>query len=208
MYRPSYTEADGDKALDLMHAEPFATVITQDGSGAPCVSHLPLIVEPGQPPRLLGHMARRNPQWEHMRDTGKALAIFHGPHTYITPRWYSKHNVPTWNYAVVHVEGPVRLLETPKELARLLTLATARFEGTGPDAWRYSLPDDLKGEGVLTGAIIGFEITVERLDAKFKLSQNRNEIDRHAVIAGLEARGDEQSMGVMNLMRGGKLYLD
>lgn len=200
MYLPKHFEVSDVEALRLIDAEPFATLVAQD-AGSPFVSHLPLVMAKDEPTRLYGHMARRNHQWEVFRSEPSVLAIFHGPHTYVTPTWYVAHDVPTWNYAVVHVEGKVRLLEQPRDLVRLLAIMTEKFEGKGPDAWRFRLPDDLAGEGVLAQAIVGFEIVVEKVTAKFKLSQNRVVEDRRNVMDGLAERGDAQSVGVRELMQ-------
>lgn len=128
-------------------------------------------------------------------------AIFNGPHTYITPTWYVGREVPTWNYAVVHVTGKLRWIREFKPLIALLRQMTNVFEGNRDDRWRFSLPDDLKSEEELTSAIIGFEIEVASMDAKFKLSQNRSTEDRQGVLRGLETRTDEMSRKVLEMMR-------
>lgn len=200
MYLPKHFEVPAAEARRLIEAEPFATLIAH-GRSAPSVSHLPLVAAEGEPLRLFGHMARRNPQWEEFRDAPAVVAIFHGPHAYITPNWYAEHDVPTWNYAVVHVEGKVRLIDSPRETLRTLAMQTLRFEGDGPEAWRMRLPEDLAEAGALERAIVGFEIVVERVTAKFKLSQNRSAVDRHRVVDGLATRNDAQSAAVAELMR-------
>ncbi len=200
---PAFKVDDQQRAFALIDAEPFATVISQTSNG-PFVNHLPLLLDRGRAagPRLVGHMARRNPQWQHFKIDKAVLVVFHGPHTYITPTWYAEHDVPTWNYAVAHVRGEVRLLEGFKDLIEILGKMTAKFEDSSPKPWRFSLPDDLKTEEQLTGAIVGFEIVNFEVEAKFKLSQNRSARDQAAVIDGLATRSDDQSRQVRDLMRG------
>jgi transcriptional regulator len=150
--------------------------------------------------KLLGHLARRNPQWVHFRGNQSVLAIFNGPHSYITPSWYvSGRDVPTWNYAVVHASGPVKLIEDFDGLTDILKKMTARFE-SGPRRWEFELPDDLTDASALTSAIVGFELLAEKIDAKFKLSQNRSKEDQQGVVEGLSERTDEMSRMVRSLM--------
>lgn len=202
---PHFGSSDAAVGLELADAHPFATLLAFEAGGAPFVTHLPMLLVPpkaGGPARFLGHVARRNEQWKVFRDNPQALALFHGPHTYVTPTWYRDHDVPTWNYAVVHVKGTIRLLETPRELAHVLALLTDRFEAdTKPEPWRFELPDDLRGEGALAAAIVGYELTVTEVTAKIKLNQNRSAADRSGVLSGLATRTDDASKGVLELMR-------
>jgi transcriptional regulator len=201
VYQPEAFRVTEEHAKSLVREHPFATLMAVGGAELE-VSHNPLLLaEGGAHGRLLGHVARRNPIWRAYAGGAKALALFHGPHAYVTPRWYARHDVPTWNYAVVHVEGTVRVLEAPKDIVRILALMTERFEGDGPEAWRFGLPDDLQDGAALAAAIVGLEVTIERVTAKFKLSQNRVDADQEGVMRGLAERDDEQSAGVLALMR-------
>jgi transcriptional regulator len=200
VYLPKrFENTDLAQSLALMRERPLATVISTGVNGHSFVSHLPLIVE-RDAERLvcIGHLARANPHWKLMAG-GVATAIFHGPNAYITPSWYVENNVPTWNYAVVHVRGPVSLIEDRAGIVRCLEKLTDHVEH-GPDAWKFWIPDDLVD--VLEKSIVGFEIAVESLEAKFKLSQNRPDADRDRVIQGLERRQDAGSRGVAELMKG------
>lgn len=203
IYLPNhFAEKDETRSLQLIRDYPFATLVSIH-DGAPVFNHLPLI------PRdigagkivLLGHMACRNPQSMSLAEGEQVTAIFHGPHTYITPTWYIDCDVPTWNYAVVHVTGKMRWIREFRPLIALLREMTDVFEGNRDDRWRFTLPDDLKSEEELTSAIIGFEIQIESIQAKFKLSQNRSPEDYAGVIRGLEARTDEMSRKVLEMMR-------
>ncbi len=202
MYLPRhFEEQDRDKALNLIRAFPFATLVTVFKS-APILNHLPLVVREGKDGALtlVGHMAAKNPQAQFDSDA-EILAVFNGPHTYITPTWYVGREVPTWNYAVVHATGKVRWVREFKKLVALLKEMTDVFEADRPERWRFTLPDDLKNENDLTHAIVGFEIEVTSLQAKFKLSQNRSTADREGVLRGLETRTDEMSRMVLEMMR-------
>lgn len=135
-----------------------------------------------------------------MQEGQDVLMIFTGPHAYITPSWYAEHDVPTWNYAVAHVKGKARMIFEEPGLSEILREMTLVFEGDGPAAWEFGLPEDLKAPGNLSSAIVGFEITVTSFEGKFKLSQNRSAVDRRSVIHGLKSRSDQNSRDVADLM--------
>ena len=194
MYLPDAFRLD-DRATLLAQAEayPFATVITQ-GEGGLAVSHLPLLVGAGSD-LLRGHLARENPQLAHLAAGAEALAIFHGPHGYVSPSVYSEQpSVPTWNYLVVHARGRSRLVGEAA-LREILDDMVKRFDPTG---WRLEAPEAFVRAKL--GAIAGFEIALERLEGKLKVSQNRSPMDQARVVAWLE-RGDESSRALAALMR-------
>src|ERR1041384_4098793 len=132
MYIPSkFKIEDTTKLARFIRENSFATLITQ-ADGVPFASHLPILFEPNSPPagKLLGHMARANPQWKHFADGREILAVFHGPHAYISPRWYkTSPQVPTWNYTVVHAYGKPRLIDNDSELENLLDRTIRFYEG-------------------------------------------------------------------------------
>lgn len=196
MYQPNHFRVeDLERAKSLIEAHPFATLISPD-----CVSHIPLIIDETKDVLTLqGHVARKNPHWQSLERDGRVLALFHGPHAYITPRWYAEHDVPTWNYAVVHATCSVRLINTRAPLTALVAKLAAHFERGAAEPWAFSLPEDLRGDA-LAQAIVGFELKVEMLGAKFKLSQNRSQIDQAGVKRGLAQRTDDDSRGVLRLM--------
>ena len=186
LYRPPAFASDDRAAIArLFDQHPFATLITS-GAGEPQVSHLPLLLQsaPGPHGSLVGHMARANPHWRHFGD-GTTLAIFHGPHAYVSPSWYTEpaSQVPTWNYAVAHVHGHAEIVADRAATMATLQQMIERFEGGRTVPWRLQL------EGArldaMVGAIVAFRIAIERIDAKFKLSQNKDEADRRRVAAGL-----------------------
>jgi len=199
--QPSFGEADPEKLLALAARYPFATVITP-GVDELWVSHLPLLVRRrGGAVVLAGHLARANAHWQAMEQGAPTTAIFHGPHAYISPTWYATSPaVPTWNYVVVHAAGKTRVHHDGAELAELLRELTAQYEGRQAGAWSPDrLPDDFAQP--MRGAIVGFEIAVDRLEGKVKLSQNRSAEDRRGVVAALEAQMSEDSRAVAALMR-------
>ena len=150
---------------------------------------------------LAGHLARANAHWQAMEREAPTTAIFHGPHAYVSPTWYATSPaVPTWNYVVVHAAGKARVHQDGEELADLLRELTALYEGRGAAAWRPDgLPDEFAQQ--MRGAIVAFEIAVDRLEGKVKLSQNRSAEDRRGVVAALEAQTSEGSRAVAALMR-------
>lgn len=179
MYLPSlFSERDTARILDLIAAHPLATLITAH-AGDPCISHLPLIatLRDGQI-QLNGHLAKANPQASAI-EGADCLAIFHGPDAYISPTGYETAGVPTWNYAVVHLRGPARLIDDEAALENLLAAHTAHFEAEEEAPWEFRLDDSQRQR--LLGAIIGIEITVVALEAKFKLSQNRSKNERATI---------------------------
>jgi transcriptional regulator len=201
LYRPAAFASDDQAAIARLFDEhPFATLITA-GAGEPQISHLPLLreSEPGPHGRLIGHMARANPHWNHFGN-GASLAIFHGPHAYVSPSWYAQPaiQVPTWNYAVVHVRGRATIVADRATTLATLQKMVARFESSRPAPWRLQL------EGArldaMVGAIVAFEIEIERIDAKFKLSQNRDEADRRRVASALRSEAYADAIATADWM--------
>jgi len=201
--QPSFGETDPEKLLALAARYPFATVITP-GADELWVSHVPLLARRrAGAVVLVGHLARANGHWQAMEGGARAptTAIFRGPHAYISPTWYATSPaVPTWNYVVVHAVGQTRVHHDGQELCELLRELTEQYEGRQASAWSPDrLPVDYAQS--MRGAIVGFEIAVDRLEGKIKLSQNRSPEDRRGVVAALEAQMSEDSRAVAALMR-------
>ncbi|HEX4943928.1 MAG TPA: FMN-binding negative transcriptional regulator [Usitatibacteraceae bacterium] len=197
-YNPRHFRVDDREALErFIAAHAFGALVSAGRAGL-SVSHLPFLPERGASGqlRLLGHMARANGHWQELESAGEVLAIFEGPHAYVSPGWYADHpSVPTWNYVVVHGRGTARLLP-PAELPPLLDRLSRAYEDGRPAPWRMNaLPPDYTPR--LLEAIVGFEIRVERLEGKFKLSQNRRGEDVARVAAALEAEGQGQLAAFM-----------
>ena len=187
----------------LRQARPIARVYTllKADSG-----HIPLLLDPAPPPygTLCGHLARPNPQARGV--IGDALAIFLGPDSYITPSWYPTKRktgkvVPTWNYVAVHAYGPVEFIDDPDHTRNHITELTRRFEQYRPAPWE---PSDAPEEFItsMVRRIIGFRLTITRLEGKWKLSQNRPLVDRTGTAIGLEAEGKTDIAALVRLNAG------
>ena len=134
MYNPTkFKTLDRNEAFELMDQNPFAALITV-ANGSPFISQIPLTVRRvGEEFELIGHVARANPHWKYMTE-GNGTAIFQGPHTYISSSWYAKNDVPTWNYAFVHVTGPIELIEDKVGIVECLKELTSQSERHWPSA--------------------------------------------------------------------------
>jgi transcriptional regulator len=203
LYIPGHFAAR-DRAIvaRLIDEHPFATLVTPSAA-EPFVTHLPLIHIADCEPHgtLHGHFARANPHAEAAAH-GESLAIFHGPHAYVTPSWYTDPagSVPTWNYAVAHAHGAIELARDPAETRAVLDLLIQRFESPRAAPWKLDLtPARLDA---MVGAIIGFRIKVKRIDVKLKLTQNRSREDQERVMAGLAAEGYAEASATAAWMRG------
>jgi transcriptional regulator len=198
---PVFTEARPEVLIQHIDKHDFGLLVSHGPAGL-AASHIPFLVEPdGEKLCLLGHLARANPQVGDLASSGEVLAIFSGPHAYISPSWYaSAPSVPTWNYTAVHAYGTVRLIEDADGLCSMLRRLSERQETRGGTGWRMDELPESYLEGMLKG-IIGLEIAVTRLEGKYKLSQNRPAEDRPRIIAELERRGDSDGLAVARLMR-------
>jgi len=200
MYLPTaFKEANPQRIAALIESHPFGLLITSPDD-VPFVTHLPFLFERAAGPqgKLLGHMARANPQWQHFATVSEVLVVFQGPHAYVSPSWYASPGVPTWNYAVVHLRGKPRLIESRSALKALLERLTHAHETDQADPWK----PDLTGEGSdrLLNMIVGFEIEITDIQAKFKLSQNRSEEDRQRVMHVLSQSDNPTENAVAKLM--------
>ena len=182
LYVPRAFAVDDRAVLDrLIDEHPFATLVTP-ASPEPYVSHVPLLRD-GED-ALLGHFARANPHARHAEGAA-SIAIFHGPHAYVSPTWYEdpKNAVPTWNLATVHVHGTIACLPAAADAERVVARLVERFEGDGPEAWRFAMSG--KAREAMIGNIQAFRLSISRVTGKFKLSQNRPPADRRRVMAAL-----------------------
>lgn len=208
MYIPKHNEETRIDVLDrLMRSQPLASLITLGASGL-FATHLPLVVhrEDDRHATLRGHLSRANRQWQEFSSEIDALAIFSGPQHYITPSWYPEKAetgkvVPTWNYAVVHAYGPLRIIEDPAWLLTHLNSLTDTHEASRPEPWSVA---DAPADFIATIAcgIVGLEMKIERLEGKWKVSQNQNARTRASVAEGLEAIGTEDSLAMRDLVNG------
>ena len=196
MYLPEAFRARDLSALDRLAAHnAFGTLVSQL-DGAPFASHLPVLYRrSGEQVTLTGHWARANPQWRAIEGQ-RVLFIFHGPHAYISPRWYvePQKNVPTWNYAVAHLYGRVRLIQEGEELAGIVTALAAQYEAGAQTPWRFE--DTGEAGRARLKAIVGFELAAAEIQVKLKLGQNHPAENVRGAVAGLRAEGAADSAQV------------
>jgi transcriptional regulator len=203
MYVPaSFRQSD----LPILHAfierYSFALLCSTGEDGTPFASHLPLLLDrpAAAPGALVGHMARANPQWRHA-DGRPVLAVFSGPHAYVSPTWYEAEQVvPTWNYVTVHAVGVFRAVHDRNALLRIVQDTVAVYEGARPRPWQLGAPDDYL-ERMLRG-IVGFRVELTGLEGKWKLSQNRPPEQRERVVRALREEGGEDARAIADLMDG------
>ena len=204
MYLPAYFREDRVEVLHaLIRQYPLATLVTAGPEGL-TANHLPMLIDPEPTPygTLTGHLARGNSQW---RAAGEpALVIFAGPDHYISPNWYptkQEHGkvVPTWNYATVHAHGILQAHEDRDWLRSFVTRLTATHESQFEQPWHVTdAPSDYI-DGLLKG-IVGVEIRIEKLEGKWKMSQNRSDADRQSSAAALEQIETPSAAEVSKLM--------
>jgi len=199
MYTPKlYREEDRSKILSFLQENDFVTLVCHDGR-RPAASHLLVeVIEEGERLLVNGHMSRANPLWKTFESNPEVLVIFQGPHTYISPTWYNHVNVPTWNYQAIHVYGTPRLVTEYQETYQLLKRLIDRHERSGHYKME-SLPDDFVEKEIR--GVMAFQIEVTRIEANYKLSQNRNDEDYLNIVTHLENREDELSHGVAEAMK-------
>lgn len=195
MYQPAAFREERTEVLHhLIRAHPLGLLITA-GPGGLTANPLPFLVDPGIGPlgRLRAHLARPNPQVGDLAAAETCLVVFQGPHRYITPSWYAtKHQtgkvVPTWNYVMVQVHGCPRIVDDTVWLRRLLDDLTEQQERGRPAPWTV---DDAPAQFVAAqlNGIVGLEVPIDRIEGKWKVSQNRPAADRTGVTAGLQASG-------------------
>jgi len=179
--RPAFVETDLDRIAGLIRANPFGLLVTQGPEGMDA-SHIPFVVtRDGDALVLTGHLAKPNAQCARF-DGGEALAIFSGPHAYISPSWYkTQPSVPTWDYCAVHVHGMLEPVDEPTDMLDQLAAGDpGQFDVR-------ALPERYR-EAMFAG-IRAFRLTSARIEAQWKMSQNRSIEDRHGVIAGLRSQG-------------------
>ena len=206
MYVPKHFEETRVEVLhELMRAHPLSALVTGSAAGFDA-NHLPLVVhaEPEPYGTLRGHISRANPFWRELTAELPALAIFQGPESFITPSWYPTKRetgkvVPTWNSVVVHAHGVLRAMDDRVWLRAHLEELTHQHEGPRALPWMLTdAPADYIEQ--MMNAIVGFELRIERLVGKWKVSQNRSAADRTGVIDGLSQEGGEAAAVMAKLV--------
>ena len=199
VYIPPHFAETRREVLAAFIAEHSFGLLVSTGSAGLIASHIPFIYDPERGPEgtLWAHLARGNPQLRDLTEGHEVLAIFQGPHGYISPRWYATHPaVPTWNFAAVHAYGTVTPIADLGELERLVGRLTDINEAGAERPWRLADTPEKYRQGMLRG-IGGFGIAVTRLEGKFKLSQNRDAVDRARVVEALRAEGSTELAELM-----------
>jgi transcriptional regulator len=207
MYTPAqFKIEDVGEAHALMRARPFATLVTH-GSDGLTATHLPTVLKTGGADpfgRIECHLARPNPQWKTFAPDTDALLIFQGPEAYIRPGWYpskAEHGkvVPTWNYAVVHAYGRLERVEDQAWLLAHVTELTRQQETPHAAPWATSdAPESYLG--IMARGIVGLKVVISRLEAKAKMSQNREDRDRAGVVRGLGERAQGEDAEIAGLV--------
>jgi transcriptional regulator len=199
MYIPEqFIEEDFKRIIDLVKNNPFGMLITEH-DGSPCISHLPFLIESntGSYGKLIGHMARDNSQWKSLTETESVIVVFNGAHGYVSPTLYSTPGVPTWNYAVVHLHGKPTVIEDSAGVENILEKLTTRFESNKPDPWKLSFPIE---KSKLLQMIVGFEVEIQKIEGKFKLSQNRKPQEQQNIINELGKSNHNGDVELSKLM--------
>lgn len=209
MYLP---EKFKEQRLDVLHAlirsHPLGALVTLE-DGALNANHLPFLITPpsAEAPygKLQGHVARRNLLWQKHDGASEALAIFQGPHAYVAPEWFEEKQrsgevVPTYNYAVVHAHGPLRVMDESQQLLDLLRRLTGQFENGRAAPWQV---DDAPADFIarLMDAIVGIEIPIMRISGKWKAEQDGTALDRITIADGLRAQADSNSVAMADIMQ-------
>jgi transcriptional regulator len=200
MYVPAhFAEPDLGTLYEFIEEYPFGLLVSQH-DGRPFATHLPFLLDRSAGPNgtLLGHVARQNPQWEQLAGQ-HVLAVFHGPHAYISPTWYqAERTVPTWNYVAVHAYGTGRLIDDADETVALVGELTRMSERRMPTPWPFDTADPFVRK--LTTQIVGFQIEIDRIEGKWKLNQNHPAERRQRVIDALCVQGGDDAREMADLM--------
>lgn len=198
MYRPDYSISENqDLALELIRAYPLGLLISSAEQGVEA-NFLPfLVIQDQEETFLLTHFAKANPQWRRLQ--GEILVSFQGPHRYISAGLYkNKLNVPTWNYAAVRIHGTAEIISRASDVKEILKQTVDHFEAQNGTGWSYDLPASFQEK--LEAALVGVKIKITRVEAKFKLSQNRSPADYQAVLNFFKKSPDRKDQDMFEWM--------
>jgi len=201
MYIPApFKVTDRARLFDLIQQNSFGLLVSES-NGEPFASHLPILLDRSFAPNgcLVGHMARANPQWQ--QAAGKTvLAVFSGPHAYISPSWYESDNVvPTWNYTAVHVYGTFRTIDDRDTLLQIVADYVEFYEATMPSPWKFDRTGDYAQK--MVQAIVGFRVEISRIEGKWKLNQNHPLDRQQKVVRALDASESPLDKAVASVMQ-------
>ena len=194
----TFKEDNTDTLLKIMQENAFATIITTDEKGRPVATQLPFLIKNEDNKLLLtAHFAKVNPQWKHLEGNAQVLVTFQGPHCYISPSWYKNNGVPTWDYVTVQAYGSAKIFDNPRHTRELIEGLTDKYEQGQEKPWKpkNNYPDKM------LNAIVGFEITVQEIEGKVKIGQNKSGEDLEGVIKALEKSSLEQELAIARLIK-------
>lgn len=201
MYVPSaFKETDPARLFDFIDAHSFGLLVA-GADGELVATHLPLLLKRDVGPngRLVGHMARANPQWRSLAGR-EVLCVFSGPHAYISPSWYEAKNVvPTWNYVAVHVYGTCRIFDDEAATAQIVADYVAAYERSMPQPWQ--LDTGTTHFEKMIKLVVGFHVEIDRIEGKWKLGQNHPPERRAKAARRLAANEDASAQAIARLMR-------
>jgi len=206
---PHYKEHDLEKLISFMRDHPFVTLIGSDKNGRIEVTQIPVLVEEKEGKLFIyGHMAKKSDHHQALEENPNALALFTGPHTYVSGSWYSGNpqQASTWNYISIHARGQIRFLDEAA-LIDLLKKLSLRFENnnTASSTVYDNLPNDYKEK--MIKAILAFELEITEMDNVHKLSQNRDEKSYDNIVQQLKKQqGDAKEIGDLMEKRKGQVF--
>jgi transcriptional regulator len=204
MYTPSHFKEERPEALHAFIRQHAFGLLISPGPQGMEATHVPFLLDTdgGGQGRLLAHLARANPQWRLLEAAQEVLAVFSGPHAYISASWYTERtDVPTWNYVAVHAYGRARVVG-PGRVRGLLEQLSGHYEEASAVPWSLAEVPEAPLQA-MAKAIVGIEIELTRLQGTRKLSQNRSPEDQQRVIQALKARGGPDDLAVATLMERG-----
>lgn len=198
MYVPSYFRPTDISAVKSFLEENSFGILINQVNAKLTATHIPLLLEQANGKEyLVGHISKANPQWHTFEALNEVLAVFPGPHAYVSSSWYGQENVPTWNYLAVHVYGQIQIIDG-QELYDSLARLVAKYEANNPNPVKMSnLSEKILKQ---INGVIGFKINIQEIQAAYKLSQNRNSEDHQSIIDRLRQTGDPNAIAVANQM--------
>jgi len=200
MYIPDLYKNENQEAITAFLKENSFGILINQTNGKLWATHIPLELSINAEGKTIleGHISKENPQWKGFAEDDQILAIFSGPHSYISPSWYDHENVPTWNYIAVHVYGKIKIIEGDAVIESLKRLVD-KYEKNSENPVRI---EDLSEKTMMQSrGIVAFEIEIEEIQAQHKMSQNRDDKNYQNIISELEKTNINQSIAVANEMK-------
>jgi transcriptional regulator len=200
MYIPKAFEVNEiRKLVNFIKDNSFGILFTQNENG-PFATHLPFLINESKYDNgvLLSHMAKANPHWKDLGDE-EVLVVFSGPHAYISPSWYGESNtVPTWNYVAVHVYGEFKVIDDKEEAKKIIEDTVNFYESSLPNPWLVNFEDKFINE--LMNGLVTFEIKINKVEGKWKLSQNHSIQRQQNLVNGLLSSNKYNSLEIAKLI--------